>query len=389
MRTVMMLKMIRYSWLVAPTLTILLGVALVGQPIVVRARKGDGGPAVKAELNGPSSITIDPEGNLYVYEGVGLDVRRIDGRTGIITTILTGCVEPWKKPRPTGCLPPIGKIGFDPAGDLLLSEFTYNQLVKFDFSSRSLNAVAGNGDLHYSGDGGKATDAGIAVSYCFSHDGQGNLFVCDSTYRIRRMDGQTGIIATVAGHGERGFGGDGGPALDAKFGVLVSMAVDRFGSLYVADDTSNRIRRIDSRTGVIDSFVGAAEPAKGGSTFIPFVEFSREGGPAAMARFNSPRSLIFDPNGNLVFALQGRVCKIDNLGNLKTIAGTGEDGYSGDGGAAIKARIGPNGLAMDKRGNLFIAEYESNRIRRVDAQTGVITTVAGNGLPHRPPQSIM
>ena len=383
-----MRRLIRFSWVGAPVLAILLGSVLLGQRVTGGARKGDGGQAVKAELNAPSSIAVDAKGNLYIYEGVGLDIRRIDGTTGIITTVLEGCKEPWKKPRPIDCIPPIGALRIDPAGNLLLSEFTYNQLVKFDQSSQTLSVILGTGDLRSSGDGGPAIDAGVSVSYCLAHDGQGNMFVCDSGYRVRRVDGRTGVISTVAGHGERGFGGDGGPALDAKFGVLVSLAVDPSGNLYVADDTSNRIRRVDSRTGIIDTVVGAAAPAKGGSTFIPFVEFSGEGGPAAKALFNSPHSLIFNPDGNLIFTIAGRVCRVDKQGTLRTIAGNGHEGFGGDGGAATNARIGPNGLAVDTLGNLFITEYENNRVRRVDAKSGVITTVAGNGLPHRPLQAI-
>jgi hypothetical protein len=164
---------------------------------------------------------------------------------------------------------------------------------------------------------------------------------------------------------------------------------DRISASKVVSDQIDGLAVIRTRTGIIDTVVGAAAPAKGGSTFIPFVEFSGEGARAAQALFNSPRSLIFDPNGNLIFAIGGRVCRIDAQGNLRTIAGNGREGFSGDGGAATKARIEAGGLAIDKRGNLFITEYGSNRVRRVDAKTGIITTIAGNGLPHRPPQPIM
>ena len=251
-----------------------------------------------------------------------------------------------------------------------------------------LSVTAGTGDLHSSGDGGRAIDAGITVPYCIGQDGEGNLFICDSSYRIRRVGARTGTISTVAGSGNRGFGGDGGPALEAKFGILLSMAVDRSGNLYVADDTSNRIRRIDAGTGIIDTIAGSAPPDKGASTFGRIVEFAGADGPATKARFNSPRSLTFDPDGNLIFAILGRVCRIDKQGFLKTIAGNGHEGFSGDRGAATSARIEPAGLAVDERGNLFIAELGNNRVRRVDAKSGVITTIAGNGLPHRPPQGI-
>lgn len=99
-----------------------------------------------------------------------------------------------------------------------------------------------------------------------------------------------------------------------------------------------------------------------------------------------PRSLTFDPNGDLLFATYGRVCRIDRVtGILSTVAGTGKAGFSGDRGNATRARVEPAGIAVNRKGDIFIAEFENNRIRRVDARTKIITTVAGNGLPHRPP----
>jgi len=160
--------------------------------------------------------------------------------------------------------------------------------------------------------------------------------------------------------------------------------VDRAGNLYVADDTSNRIRRVDAKTGLIDTIAGSGAPSKG-SLVAP--EFRGDGGPAADARITAPRSLAFDQMENLLFGAAGRVCRIDrDSGILTVVAGNGQPSFGGDGGLATKARIEPNDIAVDAQGNLFIAEFVSNRIRRVDAKTGIITTVAGNGLPHRPPQ---
>jgi sugar lactone lactonase YvrE len=160
--------------------------------------------------------------------------------------------------------------------------------------------------------------------------------------------------------------------------------VDRSDNIYIVDDTSNRIRRVEGVTGMIDSVAGIGPSTTG---HFSAVEFCCDGALAAKARFTSPRSLAFDSDGNLLFVVSGRVCRIDKRGYLKTIVGVGRDGFKGDGGLATRALIGPNAIAVDERGNLFIAEYLNNRIRRVDAKSGVITTVGGNGLPHRPPQS--
>ena len=162
--------------------------------------------------------------------------------------------------------------------------------------------------------------------------------------------------------------------------------MDRSNNIYLTDDTSNRIRRVDGATGIIDTIAGIGPSTTGN---FAGVEFCCDGALATRARFTSPGSLAFDPDGNLLFVVSGRVCRIDKQGNLRTIAGIGQDGFSGDGGPATRARIGPGAIAVDLGGNVFIAEFGNNQIRRVDAKSGIITTVGGNGLPRRPPPTTM
>jgi len=268
----------------------------------------------------------------------------------------------------------------------LFAEYTYNRLSSFNLHTRALAVVGGNGELTSSGDGGPATAAAITVSYCFAFDSKGDILVCDSSHRIRRISANTGIISTVAGSGHRGLAGDHGPAIQADFVTPLSIAVDRWDNIYVADDTSNRIRRIDASTGIIETVAGSGPPTEGS---LSVVEFSGEGELATKARFTSPRSLAFDREGRLLFVTAGRVCRIDERGYLKSIAGTGQEGFSGDGGLATKARIGPVAITTDEGGNVYLAEFGNNRVRRIDAKSGLISTIAGNGLPHRPPPSIM
>lgn len=348
-------------------------------------RPGDNGPATKAQINAPSSLALDARGNIYVYESEGGAIRRIDRSTRRITTVAEECNPPWQKPRPTGCFGPISRLQVTDSGTLLFSEFTYNRLSSYDLVSHRYLVIAGNGDLRSTGDGGQARDAGLTVPHCLALAHNGDIFVCDSSHFIRRIEAKTGIISGVAGSGKRGFGGDGGPALNAQFVTPLSVAVDSEGNIFVADDTSNRIRRVNANTGIIETYagIGAVPPAS-----VP--RFSGEGGPAVAAAIPLPRSLVLDPRGNLLFLSADRVCRIDRLtGILSTVAGVGQDGYSGDGGPATAARIGPVDLAVDSEGNLFIAEFGNNRIRRIDANTGIITTVAGNGLPHRPPAPVL
>lgn len=349
-------------------------------------RKGDGGPAIKAEINGPSAIAIDHSGDIYVYEDYSGAIRRIEARSGSITTVVEECDPPWAKPRPTGCFGPISELRIGSPGKLLFSEFTYNRLSAFDLERRTLSVIAGTGDLRFYGDGGRATEAGISVPHCFTLDNRGDIFVCDSSHRVRRIAAETGIISTVAGSGRRGFAGDRGGALNAEFVTPLSVAVDGSENVYVSDDTSNRIRRIDGATGIIDTVAGSGPPDVG---MVGQRGFSGEGQPATNAHLNQPRSLAFDHNGSLLFITTGRVCRIDKSGYLRTIAGVGEEGFSGDGGLATRARIAPTAMAVDDVGNVFLAEFDNNRVRRIDANSGVISTVAGNGLPHRPPEPQM
>jgi len=296
---------------------------LLAQPLLSQLqRPGDNGPAVKAQINAPSRLAVDARGNLYVYESLGGAIRRIDQSTKRITTVTEECNPPWQKPRPTGCFGPISRLEVTDSGRLLFSEFTYNRLSSYDLVNHRFSVIAGTGDLTSSGDGGQATGAGITVSHCFGLDHVGNIFVCDSSHVIRRIDAKTGGISRVAGTGERGFAGDGGPALNAQFVTPLSVAVDNEGNIFIADDTSNRIRRIDAKSGIIETIAGTGSVGPSWT-----VQFSGEGGPAAAARITSPHSLAFDHDGNLLFLTAGRVCRIDRLtGTLSTIAGLGHDG---------------------------------------------------------------
>src|SRR5579862_1025087 len=341
-------------------------------------RQGDGGPAIKATIDGPSKLAFDSKGNLFIYEAsddLRPAIREIRASTKKITTLLVGCDEnawPPKKER-DDCLSSPAELQMAGDGRLLVPEFLRNRVRTLDLRSRTFSLVAGNGTRESSGDGGPAIRAGLMEPSCATTDQQGNIFVCDWRNRVRRIDARTGIISTVAGSGEAGFGGDGGPALEAQFNFLNSIAVNSVGDLFIADDTSYRIRRVDAKTGIIDTIAGTGH----GARFDPI--FKGEGGPALEAQLHDPRHLMFDKDGYLLFLNgEGRVCRI-NLwsGTISTVAGRNQPGFDGDGGPATQAHIDAWGMALDPGGNLFLADWEHNRIRRVDSVTGVITTFAG------------
>jgi streptogramin lyase len=280
---------------------------------------GDNGPAVGAQVGNPYGLTIGPDGALYVCEIGTHRVRRIDLAMGRITT------------------------------------------------------VAGTGEKGYAGDGGLATQAQLNEPYDARFDQAGNLYFVEMQNAvIRKVDRASGIISTVAGTGTPGFSGDGGPATGAQFNQPHSIAFDANGDLYVADIRNNRIRKIDMKTGVITTFSGTGEKA-----------MAPDGSPVRGASLNEPRTMAFDAKGDMYLALRAgnAVYRIDMRSlTLHHIAGTGESGYEGDGGPAKQAKLsGPKGISIGPDGGVYIADTESHTIRRIDQQTGIITTVFGTG----------
>ncbi len=269
---------------------------------------------------------------------------------------------------------PSGTIFFDGGGNFYFADFNLQRVRKVS-SAGLITTLAGNGVAGFSGDGGKATDAQLTGPRGAAPDNQGNVYILDAgNQRIRRVNVSTGIITTFAGTGATGFGGDGGPATEARFdfGGIGALAFDASGNLFIADSNNNRIRRVAIDTGVITTVAGTGVAGFGG-----------DGGPATAALLRSPQSLFFDRDGNLFFADNGnfRIRKIAaGSGTITTVAGTGATGTAGDGGPATNATIGSVfGIALDANNNLFLSDVTNNRVRRVAAADNVITLVAGGG----------
>jgi sugar lactone lactonase YvrE len=235
-----------------------------------------------------------------------------------------------------------------------------------------ISTVAGTGAQGFSGDGGAATSAQLDSPYGVAVDGSGNLFIADlSNSRVRKVVLSTGVISTVAGTGAPGLSGDGGAATSAQLSSPYGVAVDGSGNLFIADRGNSRVRKVLS-TGVISTVAGTW-PAG----------FSGDGGAATSAQLKYPEGVAVDGSGNLFIGdpVNHRVRKVAlSTGVISTVAGTGAQGFSGDGGAATSAQLNyPNGVAVDGSGNLFIADYGNDRVRKVVLSTGVISTVAGTG----------
>jgi len=281
---------------------------------------GDGGRAIAAQVGNPYGLTIGPDGALYVCEIDTHRVRRIDLR-----------------------------------------------------NNGGIATVAGTGERGYSGDGGPATQAKLDEPYEVRFDQAGDMFFVEMKNAIvRRVDRSTGRISTVAGTGQAGFSGDGGPAVEAAFDKPHSIAFGPQGRLYVADIGNHRIRRVDLSAGVVDTFAGTGEklPTPDGA--------ARQGTP-----LNGPRAMTFGSDGTLYLALRegNAVYLLDpKTDRWRHVAGTGEKGYSGDSGPARAAKLsGPKGIEIGPNGGLYIADTESHTIRRIDLKEGTIRTVLGDG----------
>ena len=331
---------------------------------------GDGGPAVEARLARPTGVAVDATGNLYIADSVNNRIRRVD-TSGIITTIAGNGERGFTGDGGPAILAGLSSpedVAVDATGNLFIADTDNNSIRKVN-SSGTISTVAGTGRRGFSGDGGPAVEAKLAGPRGVAVDAAGNLYIADSSnHRIRKVD-TSGTITTVAGTGERSFGGDYGPAVQARLSFPRGVAVDVDGNLYIADFENRRVRRVDS-SGTITTFAGIG---KGISVL------SVAGQPADQVWLGLVSDVAVDAEGNLYIAGFSRVDRVNPSGRIYTVAGTGVTGFTGDGGPANQTRVNvPFGVAVDAAGNLFIADTENHRIRKVDP-SGTITTIAGTG----------
>lgn len=286
---------------------------------------GDGGPAAEAKLDQPFDVAFDRAGNLFFADTNNHRVRKVDARTGVITT------------------------------------------------------VAGNGKKGFGGDGGKATNAMLNEPYGLCFDNKDTLYIVDRlNFCIRAVSARSGAISTIAGTGGKsGFAGDGGPATNALFKEPNGICFDGDHTLYIADVADQRIRAVDLSGGSITTAVGSGAKKSAG-----------DGGPLKNASLAGPRAVAFGPDRRLyVVEREGHCVRwIDfQKQTIQRFAGTGKKGYSGDGGKALAATFdGPKEIDIDKDGHVYVVDTENEAIRRIDAKTGIISTVAGKGKTRTP-----
>jgi DNA-binding beta-propeller fold protein YncE len=272
-------------------------------------------------------------------------------------------------------------LAIGPDSGLYFCDLDNQRIRRFDVATKRLTTIAGNGERGYRGDGGPAPSAALNMPHELRFDRLGNLFIAErDNHVIRKVDHATGVISTVAGTGAPGFSGDGGPGDRAQLRQPHSLVVDRDGSLLVCDIGNQRIRRIHPDTGTIETYAGtgAAGPTP-------------DGAPVNGTPLNGPRTLALAPNGDLYLALRegNSILRIDRATQtFHHVAGTGASGYSGDGGPARNAMLaGPKGLAVGSDNALYVADTENHVVRRIDLRTDVITTILGTGARGDGPES--
>ncbi len=345
---------------------------------------GNGGPATNAQLYLVAGVNIDKAGDLLICQQLYL--RKVNS----VTTIIYGVAGSDTATSagggadgiPATCaflLEPYD-VCVDKLGNMYVADYWYNKVRMVNATSGIITTYAGVGSSGSAGDGGPATSAKFGsgvVSVCIDTT-RNYLYVSDEWNRkIRRIDMMSNIIATVAGTGVNGFSGDGGPASDANFGRVFGIELDKAGNLYIGDWDNHRIRKVDIESGIVTTIAGNGVDG-----------YSGDNGPATAASLKKPAAICFDTCGNLYFSDEdnNRVRRIDAAtGIITTVAGNGSAGFSGDGGPATAAQFNhPTGVAIDKNFNLYVGDYYNHRVRKVGLLDCDATGVGINTVHHHP-----
>ena len=323
---------------------------------------GDGSVAISALITDPNGLVVDKYGNVYFSENTGNKIRKID-TSGIITTIAGTGAAGFSGDSSLATVAKLNQpdgIAFDSSGNLFIADGGNNRIRKIDLTTGVIITVVGNGVSAFAGDSGLATDASLNHPGCVCFDKYGNMYIGDyGNKRVRKVI-YTGFIYTIAGNGMLGWSGDGGPATAAKCNPFNSMCTDDIGDLFIAEWGSYVVRKIDT-TGTISTVAGNTS----------YYVYNGDGIPATAASL-APEYVSFDDSGNLCISdsYNNRVRKIDHYGIIHSIVGTGAAGNTGDNGLATLAETdNPSGCAFDLCGNLYFAQVNIPRIRKITFDT--------------------
>ncbi len=388
---------------------------------------GDGGPATSASFDYPAGIAVDAANNVYIADAEDYVIRKVDVSSGVITTFAGDGQQCYE--LPTAFCPT--SVALDSAGNLFATDANGEVVRRVALSTGAISTYAGNGASGYSGDGGPATAAGLSPG-ALATDATGNLYIADGN-RVREVLASNGIIRLIAGDGTGGYSGDGGSAtaIGASMAEPAAVAVDSSGNIYVADTNNSAIRKITSSTGIISTVAGGGPCCYSGDNGTTLAVNASLAAPQGVAVDSAGNIYIGDTSNNVIRKVSA------STGIITTVAGNHTAGHSGDGGAATAAQLDsprglaidsagnlyiadtfgrsvrkvtplgssqlllvqegwvvlrltvcpllqlgsvvPAGVALDAAGNLYIADFETQRVRKVSAATGIIVTVAGTG----------
>ena len=319
---------------------------------------GDGGPATAAEINDPFGVVRGPDGALWFCEYTGQRIRKIQPNGTIVTVAGTGergysgdggpaLKATFNRPH---------ELRFDDKGHCYIADMTNHAIRRIDAKTGVITTIAGNGQKGYAGDGGPAAAAVLSSPHSIQFGPDGDLYVCDiGNHVIRRIDLRTGTIRTFAGTGKPGPTPDGAPIAGTPLRGPRSIDFDRAGNLWLVTREGNQVFRFDLKAGRIHHVAGTGE--KG---------FTGNGGPAKLATLSGPKGIALDREGNawLADTESHTVRMIDaKTGKLELIAGTGEKGNGGDGDPLKCAMARLHGIFVDADGAVFIGDSEAHKVR--------------------------
>ena len=321
---------------------------------------GDAAAATSAKLDNPRKIALDSSGNLYIADTVNNAIRKVTASTGIITTV-AGDGTPGNSGdngvATNAALNSPNGVAVDSSGNIYIADTGNNVIREVSASSGVIERVAGKGTSGYSGDEGYATNATLNSPNGVALDSSGDIYIADTNNDvIRKVTASNDIIMTVAGSGSAGYSGDKGAATSAKLTIPDSVAVDSSGNIYIADTGNNVIREASASSGDIATIAGNGTSG-----------YSGDNGAATSAKLSIPNGVAVDSSGNTYVADTGNnVIReiVASSSEIKTVAGTGTSGYSGDNGKSTSAKLNsPYGVALDSSGDIYIADTGNDIIR--------------------------
>ncbi len=336
---------------------------------------GDNIQATAAEFFVPEDVAVDKLGNVYVADLLNNRIRKIDATTGIITTVAgngsAGFYGDGGQATAAEINEPSGVV-IDSSFNIFIADYQNSRVRRVDNATGIITTIAGTSSAGYNGDGIQATGAELYNDEDVAADDSGNVYIMDTgNYRIRKITTRTGIITTIAGIGTYGYNGDGGLATAAEINHAELLTSDKTGNIYFGDEENSRVRYIDKSTGIISTICGNGVPS-----------FFGDGGPATAAEIHYPEGTTVDATGNVYFAdISDYHAQMINktTGIMTTAAGDGAGGFFGDGGPATDAELAsPTGIAIDTKGNLYIADQGNGRIRKVSSITTEVALIIAN-----------